>query len=239
MRRKTCAIASWGFVLALLSHGWALDGKPWPVELVDDANPYVPALERAPGGDEVARFELLARLLWSMYRYHDDRVLLQQCYSELRVAALSYRHRDESLVRSGASREIYGSGVAGDLVATCALYGALRLAGRIAGVLTHLGDYELIEGLAEEVRQAFRRRFLTVDGHLVADCQSVYVAALHHNLLEPQEQSIAQQRLAELLAEANYHTDVCPAIVHALLPTLTQAGRLDLAYMVLLQTSAP
>ncbi len=208
-------------------------------QLVDDANACVPTLERAGGGDDVARFELLARLLWSMYRYHDDRILLQQCYAELRVAALSYRHRDDSLVRSGASAEIYGPGVAGDLVATCALYGALRLAGRIAGVLTHLGDYELIEGLAEEVRQAFRRRFLTVDGHPVGDSQSVYVAALHHNLLEPQEQNVAQQRLAELLVETNYHTDVCPAAVHALLPTLTQAGRLDLAYMVLLQTSAP
>ncbi len=239
--------STWAPSFARMESSHALVSK-WLADLklncqvLEEANPWVPAAARIgahQAADEIARFELLAGMLWAAYRYHDDRTVLQQCYPELRVAALSCRHLSKGLIRAGVDEEIYGAGAGGDLVATCTLYGALRLAGRIAGVLTHLGDYELIESLAEDVRKAFRRRFLTVDGHLVGDTQSVYVAALHHNMLESGERVLAQQRLAELLQQANYHADVCPAVIHALLPTLTQAGRLDLAYMVLLQTSAP
>jgi len=189
--------------------------------------------------DEIARFETFSRTLWSMYRYHGDRHILQACYTELRVAALSYQHQHDQLLRFSPHTTLYGGDHTNGLIATCTLYGALRITGRVAGVLAHLGDYELIDGLAEDVRKAFRRRYLSADGHLLGDSQSVYVAALYHNMLEDRERDLAEQRLIELLQDNNYHTDIVPAVVHALLSTLTKAGRLDVAYMVLLQTSTP
>ena len=125
------------------------------------------------------------------------------------------------------------------MIATCTVYGVLKLAARIASILGAMGDYELIESQAGEVKKAFRNRFVTPSGHLAGDSQSIYVAALHHKMLETHERQIAQDRLIELLKEGNYHADVVPGVLRALLPTLTEAGRLDLAYMVLLQTSQP
>jgi len=243
----TAYAGTWLPFYAQQEHSHALVDK-WLADLKQscqmpaDASPYVPAIRGLRGGqvtDEIARFETFSRTLWSMYRYHGDRQVLQQCYNELRVAALSYRHQHDQLVRVSVDTRLYGGDYTNGLVATCTLHGALRTSGRVAGVLAHLGDYELIDTLAEDVRKAFRRRYLTHDGHLVGDSQSVYVAALYHNMLEDGERELAERRLIELLQDNNYHVDVVPAVLHALLPTLTRAGRLDLAYMVLLQTSSP
>ncbi len=200
----------------------------------------VPALSRVDGEtDEFARFETLVRTLWSLYRYQNDIELLRECYGELRVAALSYKHAHPELIRRAAAQRLYGDVQWCELVATCCMHGVLRTTARIAGVLGHLGDYELLESLAEEVRKAFRRRYLSQDGHLLGDCQSVCLAALYHQMLDADEVTTAQTRLVELLQQQNYHIDAAPILVHTVLPVLTDAGRLDMAYMVLLQTSAP
>jgi alpha-L-rhamnosidase len=237
---------TWTPVYAQTESAHALVGK-WVADIKlscqahTDPTPYVPAIARdkTVPGDDIARFETLVRTLWSMYRYHNDQQILEQCYSEVRVAALGYRHQFSSLLRERPHQALFGDDYLSGLVATCTLHSALRIAGRMAGVLAHLGDYELIEALAEDVRKAFRRRYTSNDGHLMGDTQSVYVAALYHNLLEDHERELAEQRLVELLQNNHYHTDVVPAVLHAVLPTLTRAGRLDMAYMVLLQTSAP
>ena len=159
----------------------------------------------------------------SCRRLH-DRHILQQCYAQIRVAALSYRHRFSALVREAPHPDLFGDNYTSGLIATCTLYGALRTASRIAGVLAHLGDHEVLEALAEDVRKAFRRRYLTRDGHLQGDTQSVHTAALYHGMLEADERTIAETRLIELLQNNGYHADVCPAVLHALLPVLTRAG---------------
>lgn len=219
-----------------------LDDMKLSSHLADQTSAFSPAVlspRVTQSEDDYTHFEYLANVLWACYRYQNDRNVLQECYAEIRVAALGYRHRYPKLLRESSSTALYGEGVTAGLVATCTLFGALRIAGRIAGVLGYLGDYERIEGLAEDVRQAFKRRYLSNDGHLQGDTQSVYVAALYHNLLDDHEKKIAQTRLIELVQNTNYHADVVPAVVHGLLPCITTAGRLDLAYMILLQTSQP
>jgi len=239
--------STWVPLHAQQIHARSQVGK-WIADLKDayqqgsEAAALVPVIDRVGAdeqGDEFARFETYANTLWALYRSQSDVETLHECYAELRVGALSYRHCYEDLLRKSPLQDLYGDGNWRTLVATCTVYGALRTTARIAGVLTHLGDYELIETLAEDVRRAFRRRFVTRDGHLLGDCQSAYVAALYHNLLDGQERELAQQRLVHLVQSANYHTDAVPAVVRGLLPVLTQAGRLDMAYMVLLQTSSP
>ena len=203
---------------------------------------YVPNIQRARQSvpiDEMAHFESIVGAAWALYRHQGDIQTLECCYAQIRVAALSYRHALEGLVRQPCNTRLYGEDGTSSLVATATLYGAFRTAGRIAGVLGNLGDRDLIETLAADIKRAFRRRFITQDGHLAADNQSAYVAAIYHKLLEHEEQQSAEQLLVELLKSGSYHCDVAPVVMHGLLPVLTSAGRLDMAYMVLLQTSEP
>ena len=181
--------------------------------------------------------EMLARGAWALYRHQGDRAALELAYGVLRVEALAFRHAHPQLLRDTFDSELYGEGVSGALVASASFYGVLRIVARMAAVLGSLGDAELLETLAGDVRSAIRRRYLTLDGHLTGDDQSAYVAALYHGVLEEDERRPAQARLFELLQSEQYQTDVVPALVRCILPVLTEAGRLDMAYMVLLQTT--
>ncbi|XOV84715.1 MAG: alpha-L-rhamnosidase N-terminal domain-containing protein [bacterium] len=205
-------------------------------------SPLIPAVkgadERLPY-DEFAEFECVVATTWQHYRHHGDTQVLKHAYPPLRAIALSYRHANTHLLRSPSNTGLYGEGVTNPLVATCTLFDALRTLARMASVLALLSDHELLQALASDVRQAFRHRYITGDGHLACDTESACVAALHFGLLEDAEQQRAEQRLVELLQQQNYHSHAAPLVLPHLLPVLTAAERLDIAYMVLLQTSTP
>lgn len=204
--------------------------------------PLVPALNAAQDvlpHDEFAEFECLVATVWQLYRYQNDVQTLQHCYPQLRAMALSYRHANTHLLRPPSQTNLYGEGLESALVATATVVGALRCMARIASVLSELSDQELLQTLVADVRKAFRQRYITGDGHLACDTESAYVSALHHGLLEDIEQQRAEQRLVEIMQSQHYHSKAAPLVLPHVLPVLTHAGRLDIAYMVLLQTSAP
>ena len=201
--------------------------------------PALPGLDRSQQVDEIALFETYVRTLWALYQHQGDMACLRDGFEHVRVGALAFRHYSDDLLRRDADLELHGTSSSSVLVATCCTYSALRLAARMAHVLGHPADAESIERLAQQLREAWRLRFLTGTGHMAADDASACVAALHHGMLEPQEIGLAQERLFDQLRQARYHADVVPSVSRALLPVLTNAGRLDLAYMVLLQTSQP
>lgn len=206
------------------------------------SSPLVPAVagtDTQIAYDEFAEFEALVATLWQHYRSHGDVQVLKRAYPQLRAIALSYRHANTHLLRMPSNTALYGDGATNPLVASCTVYDALRCLARMASVLALLSDHELLHGLANDVRQAFRQRYLTGDGHVACDTESAYVAVLHFGLLEDKERQRAEQRLVELLQQQNYHSHAAPVVLPHLLSVLTAADRLDMAYMVLLQTSAP
>ena len=212
--------------------------------LQEPVQPYVPAVRGVDrrillDGDAVAHFETFVQVLWALYRHQDDQQSLARYYPEVRAGALACRYQNPTLLRQQVDANLYGEGLDASLVATCSLHGALKIAARMAGVLGHLTDHEMLESLAADVRKAFRQRFLSGDGHLLGESQSVFVAALYNDMLDVPERPLAEQSLLTLLQDNNYHAQVVPAVLRALLPTLSTAGRLDVAYMVLLQTSQP
>ena len=200
----------------------------------------IPRLPRAAVEiDEYALFVTYVRLLWSLYRHQGDSVILRDSYSELRVRSLSYKYQSEGLLHARAAGHIYGEAQGRELVATSCIVSTIKTVSQIASVLGHLEDCALLQQLSQDVRSAFRRRYISQDGHLLGDSQAAYVASLYHEMLEPNERVAAENRLIEQLQQSSYHVDLPPALLHALLPVLTQAGRLDVAYMVLTQTSPP
>lgn len=210
-------------------------------EDVSCSSGFAPTLKRLDGtvqADDVANLETLVQTLWQRFQHSGDEQVLARCYREVRAAALSYRVQFEDLLRQTSRSDLYG-GRDANLVANCTAYGALRTCVRIAHQLNHEDDVHLLEKLVDDVHSAVRRRFLTGDGHLAATGQNAYVAALYHGLLQGEELALAQGALVRLLMENSYRPELCSKLVHALLPVLTDAGRLDIAYMVLVQISLP
>ena len=208
---------------------------------VSSSSAFAPALKRlhrSVQADDVANFETLVETLWQRFQHSGDELVLARCYREVRAAALSYRVQFEDLLRQTNRSDLYGRRDA-NLVSNCTAYGALHTCVRIADQLNHEDDVHLLKKLADDVRSAVRRRFITGDGHIAATGQNAYVAALYHGLLQGEELALAQGALVRLLMENSYRPELCSKLVHALLPVLTDAGRLDIAYMVLLQISQP
>ncbi len=196
-----------------------------------------PRIPVAQDTDLYARFESLVEITWATFLGQRDLDLLRAHYPVLRATALGYKHMFPGMLREQPRPDLYGEGLLGRLTATASVYRALRKCIEIAGMLGHPADAELIENVARSVRDAFRSRFLTADGHLVNESRSACVMALSAGLVEDHEIELAEENLIERLIADSYQVDVVPIALSSVLGAITRAGRLDVAYMVLLQTT--
>jgi alpha-L-rhamnosidase len=126
-----------------------------------------------------------------------------------------------------------------DLIGTAFLAYDARLLAGIAKLLGKPSDAAKYAKLGDAVASAFCRRFVTTDGLIAGHTQTAYLLALHFDLI-PQDQRAAV--LAELVA--NIRNDGnrlntgfvgSPYLNHV----LTEGGRLDVAYELLMQKRWP
>lgn len=196
---------------------------------------------------------------WTQYRCFSDKRLLAQHFAGMKLLVTRMQQRANQLIRDDsrdAETSGYGDWLAADaaghryldprlgatppdLIGTAYFCYSARLLARIAGVLGNLADLERFEALANEVRKAFRQRFVTPDGELVAPTQTALVLSLHFGLLEKTERKRALDRLVDDIKARNTHLATGVLGTPFLLPVLTAGGQLALAYELLLQTSAP
>lgn len=203
-----------------------------------DADGELPA--RIPGGpvtpDDAGHVESLLPALWFLYRHYGDRRLLEALYPTVQRYLAGLQGRWPEHVRSDAAAT---DGLRQQMLATAGYAFALSLASRMAGVLGHLADLERYESLGQQVREVFRMRFVSPGGLLLADDQLGYLLALQVGLLDGEERDAAVARLAAQLRADGFHGRVDLRYGGLLLEVLTREGRTDLAYQVMLQTSAP
>ena len=93
--------------------------------------------------------------------------------------------------------------------------------------------------LAAGVRKAWRAEFLADDGSLRVRTQAGWVRALAFGLLEPAEIGQVAAALVDLVREAGNHVGTGFLSTGLLLPTLADAGHVDVAYDLLLQDTEP
>lgn len=113
-------------------------------------------------------------------------------------------------------------------------------AGLLADIACEIGrpEEKRYRELAARAREAFRRRFVTPDGLVAGNTQTSYVLALHFGLLEPHERQVTGAALTRNV-EAHGHLTTGFVGTPYLLSVLTELGRLDLAYRLLLRREFP
>jgi len=206
--------------------------------------PAVPALPRTPmlAGDGGAGWsDAIIHGVWNLYRTFGDRRALERYYPVIVDFIRGLQDRLPDLIRQPSSNPLARpcDDSAEDLLATAVFYASAKRAARIAGVLGRLSDLEAFDELAGKIRSAFRKRFVTHDGRLVGDTQTGYVLALCHGLVEGDERKLALDMLVHRIRSDGYHQSIDPVVAPFLLDVLTREGRTDLAYQLVLQTSAP
>ncbi|MFE4756787.1 hypothetical protein ACFRIB_42470 [Streptomyces mirabilis] len=110
----------------------------------------------------------------------------------------------------------------------------------MAGALGLDKDRQHYEKLADQVRQAFIDAYVLPSGLMTSDTQTAYAVALQIDLLpDPAARTIAEDRLAQLVA-ARRHTIQTGFIGTPLVtPALGATHRVDTAYTLLLQQECP
>ncbi|MCB1684126.1 MAG: family 78 glycoside hydrolase catalytic domain [Pseudomonadales bacterium] len=194
----------------------------------------------APGSDA------FVEVLWQLYRHAGDLRALQKFYPVVQRFIGGLVERSPGLIRADAEHFSAGSPVQGvrrnpapvpvDVRSTAWFFRSVKLAARMAGVLGRLTDLEDFEELASGIRAAFRRRFVTAEGRVVGDSLATYALTLGFGLLESGERDLAARQLFALCdAELSGEQPVEIPRASGLFPVLTNLGRVDLAYKLLLQ----
>ncbi|WP_308128230.1 glycoside hydrolase family 78 protein [Modestobacter italicus] len=93
--------------------------------------------------------------------------------------------------------------------------------------------------LAEEVRHAFRSRYVTAAGRLTSDTQTAYALAICFDLLLPEHRTAAGARLAHLVHTAGNRIATGFAGTPLVTEALARTGQVSAAYDLLLSQDCP
>lgn len=187
---------------------------------------------------------------WEIYRaFGDKRVLERQFDSMCRWVDFVRSHTDENeflwntgfhfgdwLALDNGEGEYKGR-TAHDFIATIFYAHSARLTAKAAAVLGKEAEKEKYEDLYKNIRKEFAKEFITPSGRLTEDTQTGYALALFFDMTDNKERAV--KRLAELVEVNGMRLNTgfvgTPYLCHA----LTEYGRSDIAYNLLLQTEFP
>ena len=193
---------------------------------------------------------------WNLYRYYGDRTLLSEQYENMRLWVEYIRHEDEQkcgnshiwtsgfhfadwLALDNPDRESRLGGTETAYVATCYYYLSTVLTMKAARVLGKAVDAARYETLANDIRSAFRAKYLNADGTLRIHTQTAHVLALNLDLVPPEHIGTVVTGLRERLRIKNDHLDTGFVGTYQLCPVLSRFGLTDVAYTLLFNEDFP
>ena len=220
----------------------------------DGSVPYVvPDVIRQPGPATAAWGDAATIVPWVLYQRTGDRGLLERQLLSMRgwvdrMAALA----GPDLLWAGGFQfgdwldpaappdDPFRAKADPDVIATAHL---ARSAEVVAEAALAIGDGEVAREygeLAERVRQAFAREYVTDGGRVLSDAPTVYALALQWALLPTAGQrEHAARRLADLVRVAGFRISTGFVGTPLMTGALADAGEPELAYRLLLQTGVP
>ncbi len=127
-----------------------------------------------------------------------------------------------------------------DIVASAYYFRSVRALARAASLLENANDAAEYEALAEDIRAAFLREFVTPSGRMVCDAHTAYALALEFGIIEdPELRAGAAARLADLVRSHGYLVSTGFLGTPHVTGALSSHGYLETAYRHLLERRCP
>jgi alpha-L-rhamnosidase len=126
-----------------------------------------------------------------------------------------------------------------DLVATAYYYRSTNRLAAAARVLGRMDDAWRYEELADDIRAAFGREYVTDAGRIVSDAHTAYALAIVFGLVDGARRQHAGDRLAELVRSYGHRVRTGFVGTPLVCDALTRTGHLDTAYRLLLERGNP
>lgn len=182
---------------------------------------------------------------WTLYVAYGDRRILERQYPSMR-AWVDFIEDEAGRDRIWEDEETYHWGdwlapevTSKDLVATAFFAHSTGLTARVARILGRGDEAVELEALRDEVVEAFRDDFVRSDGRVGEGTQTAHVLALAFDLLPRRLRPAAESRLVRDVRDHGDHLTTGFLGTPWLLFALSDAGRLEVAYDLLLQDTHP
>ena len=176
---------------------------------------------------------------WVMYTAYGDKAFLADNYPFM-VRWVEFNvHRSRNLIlNGGVGDHLAPRRTPTDVVDTACFANSAHLVARAAALLGKTDDAARYDRLFHDIADAFNQSFVSTNGIIRGDTQTAYILALQFDLLPENLRAAAAHRLAANV-EQNGHLTTGFVGVGLICPTLTQIGRSDLAWQLVLTNTYP
>ncbi len=216
----------------------------WMVDLQDAQTPEGAFQNMAPvlhPGWSPAWGEAGLIVPYEVWRSNGDVEGLRRFYPAMKKYLEFYRHKAPQGI---APDEGFGDWLAigpatpKKLIGTAYYAKSASLIAEIAGILGEKEDAKRYQATFEELKKVFQQNFVNREGVVGSGSMTSYLLALRYHLLSPKQEEIARKSLVEIVEK---HPDqLCGFVgISHLLPTLTEIGRIDLAYRTIQKRGYP
>ncbi len=182
---------------------------------------------------------------WTIYEIYGDKRILERHLPAMTRWVEYLREHSTNLIRDKHRGDDYGDWLSihadtpKDLIGTAYFAYSTRLLARSYQALGRAEEAAKYEELFQDIKTAFNKRYVSDDGRVRGNTQCAYAMALKFGLLADALRSRAAQYLEEDIKAKGDHLSTGFVGVSYLLPVLTQAGKADTAYRLLLQDTFP
>jgi alpha-L-rhamnosidase len=220
---------------------------PWYAPVIPGGSTWTPLRPGAGWGDVVALTP------WTLYEHTGDVRLLRRHHATAKAwidlidSLAGPTHLWDSGFQLGdwldpsSEPDDPGAGATDPyLIATAYFAWSARHVARAAAVLGDPAEAARYHKLSDDIAEAFRGRYQLDDGRLVNDSPTAYVVALRFDLFSGEAaRRRAGDRLAELVRLSDFRVATGFIGTPLICDALSDAGHLDVAYRLLMQTECP
>ena len=188
---------------------------------------------------------------WNIYLCYGDQRILKEQYESMKawIEFIKSNSQDGLIWNTGfhfgdwlaldAKEGSYFGATSNDLISTAFYANSVKLFTKAASILNNKEDIKEYSELYHKIVEAFRMEFITPNGRIADSTQTAHVLALIFDLVDEKHKKRTVDNLAKLIEDNNFHLTTgflgTPYLCHA----LSENGRADIAYKLLLQTEYP
>ena len=182
---------------------------------------------------------------WTIYQVYGDTRILERHLPAMTRWIEWCRAHSTDLIRDRDRGHDFGDWLAigaktpKDVIGTAFFAYSTYLVAKSYQVIGKQEEAAKYEKLYEDIKAAFNRRYVAADGRIHGDTQCCYAMALRFDLLPEALRPLAAKYLVDDIRAKGWHVSTGFVGVSYLLPVLTQAGKLDAAYRLLMQDTFP
>jgi len=212
-------------------------------EAQSDAGAYPDVAPRVAAGEGTAAWGDAGIICpWNIWLYYGDRKILDENYESMKKWIHYLGKNSSKYIRPDKG---YGDWLSvkaetpKDLIATAYYAKSVQLFAEIAGILDRKSEKKKYLSQFKEIKDAFIREYVTSAGRITGETQTAYVLALKLDLLPRKLRDKAAKRIIQDIEKRKGHLSTGFLGTSLIMDVLTEIGRDDIAYQLLLNETFP